>query len=66
MHLRDGLKGVIPHHAMGLEDGVFFRRERLFEDNEVIELADLKDNSEIQKKLDDIYQDIDLIEVIRG
>jgi len=66
MHLRDGLKGVIPHHAMGLEDGVFFRRERIFEDNEVIELAGLKDNSEIQKKLDDIYQDINLREVIGG
>lgn len=66
MYLRDGLKGVIPHHAMGLEDGVFFRRERIFEDNEVIELANMKDNSEIQKKLDDIYQDIDLKEVIGG
>ena len=62
LYEKEGERGLLRHHSVGLEDGYFYIRERLFKDSEVIEMRD-RDIEEIKGKIDEIYKRIEIKEL---
>jgi len=62
---REEEKGLLRHHSAGLEEGVFYRRDKLLDNSEVIKMKELSDEK-VRRELEKIYKKVELKEVIKG